>query len=133
MSALVLDTHALIWYLEKSPRLSGAAHAAIKAAVGSGALLHVSAISLAEIVYLEEKGRIAAGTFLRVVGEIGRSGSALAEVAFNSIIAEAMTRIPRDIVPDLPDRILAETALHLGVPLVTADLRIRSANLPTIW
>ncbi|MDB5301539.1 MAG: Ribonuclease VapC, partial [Phycisphaerales bacterium] len=52
MSALVLDTHALIWYLEKSPRLSGAAHAAIKAAVGSGDLLHISAISLAEIIYL---------------------------------------------------------------------------------
>ncbi|MDB5303630.1 MAG: hypothetical protein JWM97_1179 [Phycisphaerales bacterium] len=50
MSALVLDTHALIWYLEKSPRLSGAAHAAIKAAVGSGDLLHISAISLAEII-----------------------------------------------------------------------------------
>ena len=38
------------------------------------------------------------------------------------------------IVPDMPDRIVAASALALGLPLVTKDLNIRRlANLKTIW
>ena len=29
--------------------------------------------------------------------------------------------VPRDVVPDMPDRIIAATALYLGLPLVTRD------------
>ena len=32
-------------------------------------------------------------------------------------VASALRSIPRDIVPDMPDRIIAATALHLGLPL----------------
>jgi predicted nucleic acid-binding protein len=33
----------------------------------------------------------------------------------------------------MPDRIIAATAFHLGLPLVTRDAQIRSANITTIW
>jgi predicted nucleic acid-binding protein len=33
----------------------------------------------------------------------------------------------------MPDRIIAATALHLGLPLVTRDLRIQASGIPTIW
>jgi len=133
MSDLVLDTHALIWYLEKSSKLSHAAKVAIKATLAGGAVLYVSAVSLAEILYLDEKGRLPAGTLTKVLAEMNRSDSALAEAPFVAGMVEAMARIPRDVVPDLPDRMIAGTALHLGLPLVTADSQIRAASITTIW
>jgi predicted nucleic acid-binding protein len=33
----------------------------------------------------------------------------------------------------MPDRIIAATALALGLPLVTRDRKIRAADLETIW
>ncbi len=44
-----------------------------------------------------------------------------------------MRHVPRSEVPDMPDRIIAATALYLKVPLISRDARIRAANLDTIW
>jgi predicted nucleic acid-binding protein len=49
------------------------------------------------------------------------------------VMVDAMARVPRDQVPDLPDRIIAATALHLGVPLVTRDRQITASGIATIW
>jgi predicted nucleic acid-binding protein len=48
-------------------------------------------------------------------------------------VADALPNIPRDVVPDMPDRIIAATALHLGLPLVTRDRRLQAAGIQTIW
>ena len=55
----------------------------------------------------------------------------LLPVEFN--VTRAVHRIPRAVVPDMPDRIIAATALAHHLPLVTCDPRIRSAPLATIW
>jgi hypothetical protein len=34
--------------------------------------------------------------------------------------------------PDLPDRVIAATALHFGVPVINRDRKIRSSNIETI-
>jgi predicted nucleic acid-binding protein len=54
---------------------------------------------------------------------------------FQTTLAQArgLRDIPRDIVADIPDRIIAATALHLGVPLVTRDRRLQGAGIQTIW
>ncbi len=44
-----------------------------------------------------------------------------------------MMAIPRDQVPDMPDRIIAATAAHLGVPLISRDGKIRASSVTTIW
>jgi predicted nucleic acid-binding protein len=51
----------------------------------------------------------------------------------HSTVADALARIPRDQVPDLPDRVIAAAALALGLPLVTRDAKIRSSAIQTIW
>ena len=51
----------------------------------------------------------------------------------DSAIAQAMRRVPRDAVPDMPDRIIATTALHLDVPIISRDRRIQASGLTTIW
>lgn len=48
-------------------------------------------------------------------------------------VAIAVRRIPRDVIPDLPDRVIAATALALQLPLVSRDYRIRAAQITTIW
>jgi predicted nucleic acid-binding protein len=44
-----------------------------------------------------------------------------------------MASIPRADVPDLPDRIIAATAVYLGVPLISRDRAIRASSVETIW
>jgi predicted nucleic acid-binding protein len=50
------------------------------------------------------------------------------------IVADNSHHIPRATVPDMPDRIIAATALTLGLPLITRDGNIRKlTNITTIW
>ena len=58
MIAGVADTHAALWYLFGDARLSASAKAFIDQAAGSGRKVVLSVISLAEILYLIEKGRL---------------------------------------------------------------------------
>ena len=44
-----------------------------------------------------------------------------------------MTHVPRSDIPDLPDRIIAASAVHLGVPVISRDGKIRASQLRTIW
>src|SRR6266567_2390651 len=57
MSA-VLDTHTVLWYLEKSQELSALARTTIEEAIREARDVHVSAISLVETVYLVERRRL---------------------------------------------------------------------------
>jgi PIN domain nuclease of toxin-antitoxin system len=133
MPAVMADTHAVVWYLEASPRLSPTALTAIRTAIQAGDLVYVSAVSLVEIAYLVEKGRLAADTFDRIVRVLQHQGSGLMPIAFDLAMADTMRQIPVATISDMPDRMIAATASHLNVPLVTADQRIRSSPLATIW
>jgi PIN domain nuclease of toxin-antitoxin system len=33
----------------------------------------------------------------------------------------------------LPDRIIAATAVHLGVPVISRDRKIQSSSIATVW
>jgi len=48
-------------------------------------------------------------------------------------VADAVRFVKRSEVPDLPDRVIAATALALGVPLVSRDGKIRASQVTTIW
>jgi len=132
MSA-VLDTHAAIWYLLDSTKLSNAVYSLIDGAAASGTPTYISAVSLVEVVYLVEHGRIGADAFEKFVGELDKENPAFNVVPLDTRIAKALQRIPRSLVPDMPDRIIAATALHLGLPLVTRDRRLQAAGIQTIW
>ena len=60
MIAGVADTHAAIWHLYDDERLSAKAGSYIEQAAAAGNWIVVSAISLAEIIYLLEKNRLPA-------------------------------------------------------------------------
>lgn len=131
--AAVLDIHAAIWYLLDSRNLPQRAFALIDSAVASGTPTYISAISLVEVVYLVERGRIAADAFDRFVRELEQDNPAFIVIPLDSHIASVLRGIPRNLVPEMPDRIIAATALHLGLPLITHDRQLQAAGIQTIW
>ncbi|MFI5094140.1 MAG: type II toxin-antitoxin system VapC family toxin [Candidatus Acidiferrum sp.] len=131
MSA-VLDTHTVLWYLEYSQELSAVARTTIEGAIRDARHVRVSAISLVETVYLAERRRVPLTALERLRSTLSDSNSGLSIVPVDAGVADALQNIPRDIVPDMPDRIIAATALHLGLPLITRDRRLQAAGIQTI-
>jgi PIN domain nuclease of toxin-antitoxin system len=133
MIGIAVDTHVLLWYLLDRDRLPTDVLSRLDRSLEAGATIAASAISLVEIIYLTEKGRFRADTPGRIEAFLEGSDPGLEIVPVDHLITRAVQRIPRMQVPDMPDRIIAATALHLGIPLVTRDRRIRAADLETIW
>ena len=129
----VADTHAALWYLFADARLSTPAKAFIDHAARTGRKVILSVISLAEILYLVEKKRVPETSYDRLCQAIRVADYVIDEAPLTSAIIEAMRQIPRAEVPDMPDRLVAATAVHFGVPVISRDARIRSANLQTNW
>jgi len=133
MAALVLDTHTVLWYLAADPRLSTAARNSLLAASGSGDAMILPSICLVETIYLVEKGKVPVMAWKRLASALDDPDTCFQVAPLDQAVAVAVQRVPRDVVPDLPDRIIAATALTLGLPLVTRDRRLQSAGLATLW
>jgi PIN domain nuclease of toxin-antitoxin system len=133
MIGAVTDTHALIWYLLDSPLLSVPALTQFEACRTAGFQVGVSSISIVEIIYLVEKGRIPAATLALLEKRLAARPTILSIVPLSHSIALSVEQVPRDQIPDLPDRIIAATALNQGVPLITRDRRIVVSSIETIW
>jgi PIN domain nuclease of toxin-antitoxin system len=117
LTAVVLDTHALVWLVNGDAQLSDAARTLIDGA----SAVWVSAITPWEIGMLVAKGRL---TLARDVDDwleqvLALPGLRLA--ALDPRVAIASTRLPGSLHGDPADRLIAATARHLGAVLVTAD------------
>jgi PIN domain nuclease of toxin-antitoxin system len=134
MSAVASDTHAIIWYLRTDPRLSPAALAALEGAARAGSPIFVSAVTIVEMCYLLEKGRILQADMDLLTASLSNGVKTAVElVPVTLAIAQVIPQVPRAAVPDMPDRIIAATAVHLGVPLVSRDRKIQASSVHTIW
>lgn len=133
MAGVIADTHAIVWYLLDSPRLSTPALAQFEVCRTDGVKVGVASISIVEIVYLVDKGRIPAETVPLLEESLERQPSLLEIVPLTQSIALTVRQVPREQVPDLPDRVIAATALHLDVPLISRDRRIQLSDVATIW
>jgi len=133
MIQAVADTHALIWYLFGDRRIGPLAHSTIHDAETHGNHIAISSITLIEIVFLSERGKIDSATFARTLAETHRADAWLVEVPLDEQIARAMQAINRHATPEMPDRVIAATALHLGVPVISRDPAIHASGLTVIW
>jgi PIN domain nuclease of toxin-antitoxin system len=135
MSDVLADTHAIVWYLADPTQLSSAASAALTAAESTGRIW-VPTITFVELIYLVEKGKlpqIVLTELWRVVRDPVEPVDS-APLALDT--AAVLDHIPRGTVPDMPDRVIAATALARGIPLVSADAKIRSLTVPgltVVW
>ena len=134
MSSVVADTHTIIWYLRSPEKLSTDAVTSLDSALTNGESIFISAISLVEMNYLVEKNRIPTSSLEQLLQLIDDPLVNLFVVPLDTPVAKSLTQIPRDIVPEMGDRIIAATSLYLGLPLVTKDHKIRNlSNIQTIW
>jgi PIN domain nuclease of toxin-antitoxin system len=129
MKAVVLDTHAIIWYFLASPKLSKNAIQAIEKAKK----IYISAISVVEIIYLQEKGKIPQEALQRLYQVLADSNNNWFVISCDFEIAKSLSQIDRETVPEMPDRIISATALYLNLPLITRDTKISASLVKTIW
>ncbi len=133
MIAGVADTHAALWYLLRNPRLSDTARQFMDDAAAAGHDIVVSSISLAEIVYLVEKDRLPASAYNDLKNALADPDYVIEEAPFNVEIVDAMRQVARADVPDMPDRIVAATAVYFGAPVISRDAHIRASSIQTVW
>ncbi|NJM62094.1 MAG: type II toxin-antitoxin system VapC family toxin [Oscillatoriales cyanobacterium RU_3_3] len=134
MPSVVADTHTLIWYIFELPRLSAAALTALEQAVNEGNCIYFSAITIVEISYLIERGRLAGEVLTRVLNAADDPNVGILLAPLDRNISATIQQIDRATVPDMPDRIIAATALYLSLPLVTRDAKIQAlTTIQTIW
>jgi len=133
MTDVVTDTHALIWYLANDQRLGHAARASFEASDRGEISIYLPTICLVEIVYLEEKGRIPSNLKARLDAVLKAGSSGLITADLTAEIVHAMGSVSRSDVPDMPDRIIAATALHLRLALISKDRKIELSSVSTIW
>lgn len=133
MPDVVTDTHALIWYLEDSPRLGSDAGSAFEACDRGESVVYIPTICLVEIVYLQEKGRIPTDLKSALDAALQAGSTGLVPYSLTLDVVDALGQVPRAEVPDMPDRIIAATALNLGVPLISRDRKLQLSSMQTIW
>jgi PIN domain nuclease of toxin-antitoxin system len=130
---IVLDTHALLWWVNDPTTLSAPAKEAIDAAVESKTV-HVSCISSWEIALLVERGRLRLALDVRDWLCRCEALPFLTFVAVGNAIAIESVRLPDFPHADPADRIIAATALSLGAALVTKDDKLQNyPHVTTIW
>jgi PIN domain nuclease of toxin-antitoxin system len=133
MIVAIADTHAAIWYLFSDLRLGRKASDFIEATIASGDHIGISTISLAEMVYLTEKERIPAGALEDVLAAVFDPKVVLQQIPLDDGVVLKMKEVPRQDVPDVPDRVIAATALFFGAPVPSRDGQIKSSAIRTIW
>jgi len=133
MSSLVADTHAIIWFLLDSPRLSAGAQDAMDGTLESGDLIYISTISVVEATYLVEKGSVEESVFQQLLQALGDPSQGIRALPVDLAIARRVREIERNAVPDMPDRIIGATAIQLGLRLVSGDAMLRASGLDVIW
>jgi len=125
---IVLDTHALLWWVSEPRRLSRRAATEIARAERVG----LPTIVFWEIALLVRKGRIELGvpaaSWLERILQIPRC-EALPLSAIVALRADGL-----EMHADPADRFIAATALHLGAPIVSKDRLLADVKgLRVIW
>jgi len=133
VSAVVADTQAVVWYLTEPGALSKAATEALDEALAALAAIWVASITLVELQYLIEKRRLGSEVRAAVLAEVEDERSVLRLAPLDLAVARALEGVKRELVPDMPDRIVTATAVALGVPLVSSDREIRASGHHVIW
>ena len=122
----LLDTHAFVWAMTLSPRLS---ETALRLIGDDGTDIFVSAVSVYEIELLQKLGRLE--TFpISVAEAVARYG--YRELPIGLHHAELAGRLPLNH-RDPWDRLLSAQGLLEGLPVISKDKAIEDLGAERIW
>jgi PIN domain nuclease of toxin-antitoxin system len=121
---LLLDTHIWVWSVEGADRRFTPESRRRILRGESTDSVRVSPVSLLEVTYLWQAGRLHINRSVEqwIEGALHPSGIRLAELTAG--IAIDAGHIPRTALSDPMDRLIVATARHLDATLVTADRAI---------
>ncbi len=126
----VPDTHALVWYLTADKRLGKGARAALASVDNGSAHAIIPVMVLAEVMYLEEKGRVSFDLGKLIANLQGNANYSMASLTLEMVLVAK--RLPE--VPELFDRMIAATALANDAVLVTRDPVFDNLKaVKTVW
>ena len=130
---IVLDTHALLWWLDSPDRLGDGARRAIDEALSTRAV-RASSMSVWEVTLLSSRGRLDLGEPLERWLARCEALPFLTFVPVDNAVAVRSVGLSPPLHRDPADRIIVATALELGVPLVTRDERLLDyPHVETVW
>ncbi len=130
---ILLDTHALVWWVNEPSHLGAKAKTAIHKAMRAKEV-YASTISSWEIALLVERGRLKLALDVRDWIVRCEALPFLTFVPVSNAIAIESVRLPDFPHADPADRIIVTTALSLGAGLVTKDEKLRRySSVKTIW
>ncbi|MCC7306159.1 MAG: PIN domain-containing protein [Acidobacteria bacterium] len=133
MGEIVVDTNVVVWYFGDFSKLTKLAETTIDEAAENATVL-VPTIVLVELVYLTERNRVPSGVLTGIREALIDDSTAFVSVELTREIADELANIDRNIVADMPDRIIAATAKYLSLPLVTSDGELQKlTNVRTMW
>ena len=130
---IVLDTNALIWWINDTQKLSKKARKIVKDAEETRTI-YISSISVLEIYLLIKKRRLGlyrmADDWLQKVEDL----SYVHFVPIDNKIAVLSVELADFVHKDPADRIIIATALNLGAKLVTSDKKMLDyKQVQSIW
>ncbi len=129
---LLLDTHALLWWLADAGDLSQGQVQALEQAESRGEAIGIAAISLWEIAKLVERGRLRLAQSVDVVLTEIEEHRGLYVLPLTARIALESTRLGPRVPSDPADQLIVATARVHALRLVTADERIRRAGAVSV-
>ncbi len=125
MSAILLDTHILIWWRLESRRLSRSQVRRLQDQENRQEPVAISAITLWEIAMLSARGRIEIAGPPEIWLEEIEEHALIEVLPLTARIAAESVRLGPDFHNDPADQMIVATARLHGLPLMTADERIR--------
>lgn len=124
------DTVAIVRHLRRHPALGREAAKILREADQGLHTIYISGITLMEVLYLSEAGRIDL-PLTDLVVTVSRSRN-FKILPVDSDVTLAAVGVSD--VPDLHDRIIVASARYLGVPILTGDKVIAaSEHAQTLW
>jgi PIN domain nuclease of toxin-antitoxin system len=134
----VADTCILIWYLTADPYLQTNAPNVFQLLEDTSKGLqtvYISTITIVELIYLAEKGKVPSNLVEKLLERITEPGSTFVLEPLTGDIAVMLENVKHNTGGklDMPDRIIGAHAFLQNYPLFTSDMKLRNSTVTVMW